>query len=387
MTVPVSPSGAEPPGPALGVAVLGYSFMGKAHSNAWRNVNAFYPSPRVAQRVLAGRGAGEVAEAARRFGWEESTTDWRTVLEREDIHIVDICTPGHLHAEQAIAALEAGKHVLVEKPLANSVEEAELMAAAAAAARSRGVQSMVAFNYRRLPALALARRFIAAGRLGDIRQVRVSYLQDWLADAGAPMTWRLRREAAGSGAIGDLASHAIDQVRFLLDARIASVSGTVNTFVTRREGERGPEDVTVDDAAWATLRLASGAVASLEVTRCATGRKNSLQIDVFGSRGGLRFDLEHLNELQFFDATAPAETQGYTRILVTEPEHPYVGAWWPPGHTLGWDHTFTTQAADFLRALDEGAVPSPSFEDGLETQRALAALEASAARASAAVEP
>jgi predicted dehydrogenase len=386
MTVPVSPSGAEPPGPALGVAVLGYSFMGKAHSNAWRNVNAFYPSPRVAQRVLAGRDAGEVAEAARRFGWEESTTDWRSVLEREDIQIVDICTPGHLHAEQAIAALEAGKHVLVEKPLANSVEEAELMAAAAAAARSRGVQSMVAFNYRRLPALALARRFIADGRLGDIRQVRVSYLQDWLADAGAPMTWRLRREAAGSGAIGDLASHAIDQVRFLLDARIASVSGTVNTFVTRREGERGPEDVTVDDAAWATLRLASGAVASLEVTRCATGRKNSLQIDVFGSRGGLRFDLEHLNELQFFDATAPAETQGYTRILVTEPEHPYVGAWWPPGHTLGWDHTFTTQAADFLRALDEGAVPSPSFEDGLETQRALAALEASAARASAAVE-
>ncbi|MET1035773.1 MAG: Gfo/Idh/MocA family oxidoreductase [Arthrobacter sp.] len=387
MTVPVSPSRAEPPGPALGVAVLGYSFMGKAHSNAWRNVNAFYPSPRVAQRILAGRDAGEVAEAARRFGWEESTTDWRSVLEREDIHIVDICTPGHLHAEQAIAALEAGKHVLVEKPLANSVEEAELMAAAAAAARSRGVQSMVAFNYRRLPALALARRFIADGRLGDIRQVRVSYLQDWLADAGAPMTWRLRREAAGSGAIGDLASHAIDQVRFLLDARIASVSGTVNTFVTRREGERGPEDVTVDDAAWATLRLASGAVASLEVTRCATGRKNSLQIDVFGSRGGLRFDLEHLNELQFFDATAPAETQGYTRILVTEPEHPYVGAWWPPGHTLGWDHTFTTQAADFLLALDEGAAPSPSFEDGLETQRALAALEASAARASAAVEP
>lgn len=386
MTVPVPPSGAEPPGQTLGVAVLGYSFMGKAHSNAWRNVNAFYPSPRVAQRVLAGRDAGHVAEAARRFGWEESTTDWRAVLERDDIHIVDICTPGHLHAEQAIAALEAGKHVLVEKPLANSVAEAELMAAAAAAARSRGVQSMVAFNYRRLPALALARKFIADGRLGDVRQVRVSYLQDWLADAAAPMTWRLRREAAGSGAIGDLASHAVDQVRFLLDARIASVSGTVNTFVTRRAGERGPEEVTVDDAAWATLRLESGAVASLEVTRCATGRKNSLQIDVFGSRGGLRFDLEHLNELQFFDATAPAEMQGYTRILVTEPEHPYVGAWWPPGHTLGWDHTFTTQAADFLRAVEEGAAPSPSFEDGLQTQRALAALEASAARASAAVE-
>lgn len=365
----------------LGVAVVGYSFMGKAHSNAWRNVNAFYPSPRVAQKVLVGRDAAQVGEAAQQFGWAESATDWRSVLDRDDIHIVDICTPGHLHAELAIAALEAGKHVIVEKPLANSVAEAELMVAAAAAARAKGVQSMVGFNYRRLPALALARQLIAYGRVGDVRQVRVSYLQDWLADENAPMTWRLRKETAGSGAIGDLASHAVDQVQFLLGSPVTSITGTVNTFVK----SRGGEEVTVDDAAWATLHLASGAVASLEVSRFATGRKNSLQIEVYGSNGGLSFDLERLNELQFFDATAPGETQGYSRVLVTEPSHPYVGAWWPAGHTLGWDHTFTSQAADFLQAIDGGTAPSPSFEDGLDIQKVLAALETSAAQASAAV--
>ncbi len=366
----------------LGVAVLGYSFMGKAHSNAWRNVNAFHRSPRVAQRVLVGRDPAQVKEAARQFGWAESATDWRSVLERDDVDIVDICTPGHLHAELAVAALEAGKHVLVEKPLANSVAEAELMAAAAVAGRARGVQSMVGFNYRRLPALALARKLIAEGRLGEIRQVRLSYLQDWLVDAEAPMSWRLRRETAGSGALGDLASHAVDQVLFLLGTPVVSVSGTVNTFVTSRAGDAGPEEVTVDDAAWATLRLGSGAVASLEVSRCATGRKNSLQIEVFGSRGGLQFDLEQLNELRFFDAAVPAETQGYSRILVTEPSHPYLGAWWPAGHLLGWDSTFTNQAADLLRAIASGTAPSPSFEDGLAVQRVLDALQASAAQGS-----
>ena len=382
-TVPApAPSPSGLPTDALGVAVLGYSFMGKAHSNAWRNVNAFYPSPRVAQKVLVGRDSAQVQEAARQFGWAESATDWRSVLERDDIDIVDICTPGHLHAELAIAALEAGKHVIVEKPLANSVAEAELMAAAAAAARARGVQSMVGFNYRRLPALALARRFIAEGRLGEVRQVRLSYLQDWLADANAPMSWRLRRETAGSGAIGDLASHAVDQVLFLLGSPVVSVSGTVNTFVTSRAGESGPEEVTVDDAAWATLRLGSGAVASLEVSRFATGRKNSLQIEVFGSRGGLQFDLEQLNELRFFDASAPVEAQGYGRILATEHSHPYLEAWWPAGHLVGWDSTFTNQAADLLRAIASGAAPSPSFEDGLAVQRVLDALQVSAAQGS-----
>lgn len=385
MTTP-APAAAAVPG-TLGVAVLGYSFMGKAHSNAWRNVNAFYQTPRVEQRLLVGRDAGMVADAATQFGWAESSTDWREVLERDDIQIVDICTPGHLHAELAIAALQAGKHVLVEKPLANSVAEAEQMVAAAVAARAQGVHSMVGFNYRRLPALSLARSLISGGRVGDVRQIRVSYLQDWLADERAEMSWRLRKASAGSGALGDLASHAVDQVGFLLGDPVVTVSGTVNTFVTERPGPDGPEPVTVDDAAWATLRLASGAVASLEVSRFATGRKNSLQIEVYGSRGGLRFDLEHLNELQYFDSSVPAELQGYSKILVTEPSHPYLGAWWPAGHTLGWDHTFTSQAADFLAAIDSGTPPSPSFEEGLATQRVLAALEESATQAGTAVPP
>lgn len=384
-TAPVAGTAETTPVGPLGVAVLGYSFMGKAHSNAWRNVNAFHPGPKVAQKVLVGRDAGHVQSAAEQYGWEESGTDWRQVLEREDVHIVDICTPGHLHAEIAIAALEAGKHVLVEKPLANTVEEAERMVAAAQRARERGVQSMVAFNYRRIPALALARTMIAEGRLGDVRQLRVSYLQDWLADADAPMTWRLRRETAGSGAIGDLASHAADQVQFLVGSPVTSVSGTVNTFVKTRTGPNGPEEVTVDDAAWATLRLASGAVASLEVSRFANGRKNALEVEVFGSGGSISFNLERLNELQYFDATADPEVQGFRTILATEPAHPYLDAWWPSGHMLGWDSTFTNQAADFLHAIAAGTAPSPSFEEGLQVQKVLGAIEASAAQASAAV--
>ncbi|EMY33730.1 dehydrogenase [Arthrobacter crystallopoietes BAB-32] len=387
MTATVSGRTGPPTAAApLGVAVLGYSFMGKAHSNAWRNVNAFYDSSAVAQRVLVGRDADRVAAAAGRYGWAGSATDWRSVLERDDIHIVDICTPGHLHAELAAAALEAGKHVLVEKPLANSVAEAELMAAAAERAAAGGTFAMVGFNYRRVPALALARQLIAEGRLGTLRQLRIAYLQDWLTDPAAPMTWRLRRETAGSGALGDLASHAVDQVHFLTGARVASVSAQLRTFVPERAGGTGPEPVTVDDAVWSTLQLDSGAVVSLEASRCATGRKNALQIEVYGSRGSLRFDLERLNELHYYDAGAPAALQGAARILVTEESHPYLAAWWPPGHTLGWDHTFTSQAADFLAAIAGGVQPEPSFADGLAVQRVLDAVERSAARAGAAVE-
>ncbi|HEX6149509.1 Gfo/Idh/MocA family protein [Nocardioides sp.] len=364
----------------LGVAVVGYSFMGKAHSNAWRNVGAFYPGTApVRQQLLVGRDQRAVAEAAERYGWAETATDWRAVVERDDIDVVDVCTPGHLHSELAIAALEAGKHVLVEKPLANSVAESEAMVAAAEAAAARGVVSMVGFNYRRVPALALARQLIGEGRIGAVRQVRAAYLQDWLADAGAPMTWRLRKETAGSGALGDLASHVVDQVQALLGEPVTAASGRLNTFVSERAGESGPEPVTVDDAAWATLETRSGAVASIEVSRMATGRKNGLTIEVYGTDGALAFDLERLNELQVL--TDPADgTAGFRRVLVTEDSHPYLAAWWPPGHILGWDHTFTSQAADFLTAIGGGVAPSPSFAEGLEVQRVLAAVEESAAR-------
>jgi predicted dehydrogenase len=372
---------------ALGVAMIGYAFMGKAHSNAWRNVASYFDVPAVEQKVLAGRDAAAVAEAAARYGWKETATDWRTVLDRDDIHIVDICAPGWMHAEIAIAALEAGKHVLLEKPLANTLAEAEAITAAAQAARAKGVQSMVGFNYRRVPALALAKELVSEGRLGNVRQVRAAYLQDWLADESAPMTWRLRKETAGSGALGDIASHAIDQVLFLLGDKVTEVSGRLQTFVQQRPGAQGPEDVTVDDAAWATLALASGAIASVEASRVATGRKNSLQIEIYGDKGALRFDLENLNELAFSDATLPAREQGFRRIVVTEPEHPYLDAWWPQGHIIGWEHTFTHQIRDFLLAIDGGTAPSPSFEDGLEVQRILAAVEESAAAKSALIQP
>jgi predicted dehydrogenase len=366
-----------------GVAVIGYAFMGKAHSHAWRNVAALRPgAPGVRQQVLVGRDADAVAAAAGQYGWAESATDWREVLDRDDIDIVDVCVPGHLHAEVAIAALEAGKHVIAEKPLANTMAEAEKMVATAKAARERGVHSMVGFNYRRVPALALAQRHIAEGRLGDVRQVRVSYLQDWLADDAAPMTWRLRRELAGSGALGDLASHAVDQVRFLLGQEVTAVNAITHTFVPERTGADGPEEVTVDDAAWGTLRTDAGAVVSLEVTRMATARKNALGIEVYGSNGALRFDLESLNHLDVCLDGADS----FSRQLVTEQHDPYIDGWWPPGHVLGWDATFTNQAADFLAALAAGREPTPSFEDGLAVQRVLAAIEASSARGGSCVE-
>lgn len=370
----------------LGVAAIGYAFMGKAHSNAWRNVASFFDVPAFEQKVLVGRDATQVAEAAAKYGWAESATDWREVIERDDIDIIDICAPGWMHAEIAIAALEAGKHVLVEKPLANTLGEAELMTAAAAKARKRGVQSMIGFNYRRVPALALARELIAEGRLGTVRHIRAAYLQDWLADAQSPMTWRLRKETAGSGALGDIASHAIDQILFLLGDAVTEVSGRLQTFVDRRPGADGLEDVTVDDAAWATLTLASGAIASVEVSRVATGQKNSLKLEIYGDKGTILFDLEALNELGFLDSTVPVREQGFRRILVNEPEHPYMEAWWPQGHIIGWEHTFTHQIRDFLTAIAAGESPSPSFEEGLNVQHILAAVEESAAAKSSLIQ-
>lgn len=360
-----------PLGQPLGVAVIGYAFMGRAHSNAWRNVGAFYPdSPAVAQRVLVGRDESNVKQAAGQLGWAEWATDWRAVIARDDIHIVDVCTPGHLHAEVAQAALEAGKHVLVEKPLTNTVAESEQLVDLAST--SSGT-SMVGFNYRRVPALAWARSLIAEGRIGAVREVRAAYLQDWLADPAAPMTWRLRAEEAGSGALGDLGSHVVDQIQSLLGEPVTWVNGRLQTFVPERTGPDGPEAVTVDDAAWATLGTASGAVASLEVSRMAYGRKNGLTIEVYGDHGSLSFDLERLNELTLDTGSGP------TRVLVTEPDHPYLKAWWPAGHVLGWDHTFTSQAADFLAAIATGKRPSPSFTEGLAVQRVLGAIADSAA--------
>jgi len=375
----------------LNVAMVGHGFMGAAHSQGWRVAPRFFDLPAApAMHLLVGRDPGAAGAAAERWGWHEATTNWRAAVAREDVDVVDVCTPGDSHAEIAIAALEAGKHVLCEKPLANTVEEAEAMAAAADRAAARGVVAMLGHTYRRLPATTFARDLVADGRLGEIYRVQAAYLQDWLADPTAPMTWRLRKDRAGSGSLGDIGAHIIDLTQFITGVPIAEVSGTLETLVRRRP-ERAPSDgapaplaeVTVDDTAVFMARFANGVLGTFEATRFATGRKNALRVEISGSKGALAFDLERLNELQLYDATAPGTERGFRTILVTEPGHPYAGAWWPPGHTLGYEHGFSHQVKDFVEAVVAGTQPAPSFADGLQVQRVLAAVERSAAEGSA----
>ncbi len=365
--------------------MVGYAFMGAAHSQAWRTAPHVFDLPlRPAMAALCGRNASAVRAAADRLGWAATETDWRALIKRDDVQLVDVCTPGDGHAEVAIAALEAGKHVLCEKPLANTLAEAEAMTAAAERAAASGVRAMTGFNYRRVPAIALARQLVTDGRIGAIRHVRASYLQDWLVDPESPLTWRLQRERAGSGALGDLGAHIVDLAQYLTGELIAGVSAATATFVRERPLEGGGSGpVTVDDAAVFTARLASGALATFEATRFATGRKNQLRIELNGDRGSLAFDLERLNELQFCDRSDDPATAGFRTILVTEPGHPYLSAWWPPGHVLGWEHTFTHEVRDLVTAIAAGTEPAPSFRDGLQVQRVLAAVEQSATRASA----
>ncbi|MGB2571718.1 Gfo/Idh/MocA family protein [Micromonospora citrea] len=385
--------------------MVGYAFMGAAHSQAWRTVNRVYDLPaRARMALICGRDATKVADAADRLGWEAYTTDWRDLIARDDIDVVDVCTPGDSHAEIALAALAAGKHVLCEKPLANTVAEAREMAAAAATAQAAGVRSMCGFNYRRVPAVTLMRQLIADGRLGVIRHVRATYLQDWIVDPQFPLVWRLQRDRAGSGALGDIGAHIIDLTQFVTGRRITGVSAVTETFVKERplpagssglaatvngagaaDGHgvvdgQGPATgtVTVDDAAVFVARLDGGALATYEASRFATGRKNALRVEINGSLGTVVFDLERLNELEFYDATRPAAEQGFSRILVTEGEHPYMSAWWPPGHIIGYEHSFTHQMRDFIEAVATGADPAPSFADALQVQLVLDAVTRSA---------
>lgn len=386
---------AERAKPRLGVAMIGHAFMGRTHSHAWRSAPRFFDLPLEPEmKVLVGRDQPRAEAAASTLGWAEVSTDWRAVLEREDVHLIDICTPGDTHAEIAEAALDAGKHVLVEKPMANSVAEAERMHAAAQRARPQGVHAMVGFTYRRVPALQLARELILEGRIGEVRQVRAQYLQDWLADDAVPLSWRLDKERAGSGALGDIGAHIVDLTYFLTGQRFAGVSGLLDTIVAERPvaeqagaglsngvagAERGP--VTVDDAALVTGRLELGAPVILEASRFAWGRKNAMRIEISGSRGALCFDFEEMNVLHHYDATTSARTAGFTRILATEPDHPFVDAWWPPGHGLGYEHGFTHQIVDLVRAIAADEDPRPSFEDGLHVQRVLDAITRSSGAA------
>jgi predicted dehydrogenase len=371
----------------IGVGMVGYAFMGRAHSLAWHTAGRVFDVPlRPRLAAICGRDEAAARAAAQRLGWAAVETDWRALIARDDVRLIDISAPGDLHAPIAIAALAAGKHVLCEKPLANTLAEAEAMKAAADAAYPSGARAMVGFNYRRVPALALARRLVEQGAIGTLRHFRAVYLQDWLSDPGAPMTWRMQAERAGSGALGDLGAHIVDLARYLTGDEVTGVSAVSATFTPERpypDGS-GTAAVTVDDAVVFAARLASGALASFEVTRCAAGRKNGLRVELNGSAGSLAFDLERLNELEVFsaaggDGPGGSDTGGFRRVLVTEGSHPYLSAWWPPGHVLGWEHTFTHQAADLLTAIAGGRQPLPSFGDGLAVQRVLDAVARSAA--------
>ena len=375
----------------LGVGMVGYAFMGAVHSQAWRSAPRFFDLPaRLRMSVLAGRDETRLKAAADRYGWESTETDWACLIDRNDVDIVDICTPGDTHAEIAIAALEAGKHVLCEKPLANSVTEAEAMAAAASRAAARGMRAMCGFTYRRVPAARLMADLVAGGAIGSLRHVRASYLQDWLVDPAAPMSWRLQKHRAGSGALGDIGAHAIDLAQYVTSDAITGVTALSSTFVTRRpvpadEGFLGVNaaaadetgEVTVDDATVFLARTASGALATFEASRFATGHKNGLRLELNGSAGSIIFDLERMNELLVYDARQP--NPGFRTVLVTEPSHPYIGAWWPPGHTLGYEHAFTHQVRDFTEGIVNGKDVFPTFDDALAVQRVLAAVEQSAA--------
>ncbi|WP_413602650.1 Gfo/Idh/MocA family protein [Curtobacterium sp. Curtsp57] len=379
----------------LRVAMIGHGFMGAAHSQAWRTAPRFFDlDAEPEMTVVVGRDPARTEAARVQYGWQHASTDWRSVVADPDIDVVDVVSPGSSHVEIAIAALQAGKHVLCEKPLANTVAEAEAMADAARAAREHGIRAMVGFSYRRVPAIAFARQLVQDGRLGTVRQVRALYLQDWLTDEDGPMTWRLDKALAGSGSLGDIGAHAIDLAEHVTGSRLSTVSGTLETFVHERpllaEGvglsgtassERG--QVTVDDAAFFLGRLsggrADGAIGTFEATRYATGRKNGLTLEISGSAGAIQFDLESMNELRLYESSAPAGEQGFRRILVTEPEHPYMAAWWPTGHLIGYEHTFSHQVKDLVDAITSGIDPSPSFEDGLHVQRVLDAVERSAA--------
>ncbi len=389
----------------INVALVGSKFMGRAHSNAWLNVGKFFAVDPVAKmHTVVARNDAELREFAERWGWQHHTTDWHAAVTSDEIGLVDIATPNNVHAEQAIAALEAGKHVACEKPLAGTLSDAQAMVAAA---RDAPGTTSVWFNYRRVPAVALAHRLVAAGKIGRIYHVRACYLQSW-GGPDTPLLWRFQGDIAGSGAHGDLNAHIIDSVRFVTGEEIITVEGAIeHTFIEERavlEGQTGGEIAgagasttgskaasTVDDAVLFLARLSGGGLASFEATRLATGYHNANRFEIHGDRGALRFDFERMNELEFYDLSNDASVQGWATIDVTRggDGHPYAAAWWPDSHGLGYEHTFVNQASDILTVIGGGVpvVPLVDFADALKTQRVLhAAIESARNRAPVTVE-
>ena len=366
--------------------------MGKAHSNAWRQARRFFDLPALVRlKTICGRNRAAVKSAAAKLGWENFATNWRRVIDDPRIDIIDICTPNDSHCEIAIAAAQAGKAILCEKPLARNVDEAERMLRAVRKAR---VVNMICHNYRRVPAIALAKQLIERGEIGDrVFHFRARYAQDWIVDPNFPLVWRLQSDVAGSGALGDIFSHIVDLARYL-NGEFKEVCATAETFVKQRPAigrgrdaalrrpvgaaRRPYHRVTVDDAVTMIGRFKNGVLASLEATRFAPGRKNSLTLEINGSGGSLFFDLEEMNRLKFFSARDPKDRQGFRDILVTEPTHPYIDKWWPPGHIIGYEHSFIHTIADFIVAVVAGKGSPPTFEDGLQNQRVLDAVARSA---------
>ncbi len=381
----------------INVALIGSKFMGRAHSNAYLKAPRFFDLPvEPVMHTIAARNRDEVRQFAKRWGWVNASDDWKKVVADEAIDLVDIGVPNHLHKEMALAALEAGKHVACEKPLADTLDSAREMVEAAK--KASGQHTFVWYNYRRCPALTLAHQLVRQGRLGRIYHVRGFYLQDW-AGPDVPLLWRFQGDVAGSGSLGDLCAHSIDAARFVTGEEITEISGAVmETFIKERrviEGSAGGEisgggaatgektaPSTVDDATLFLARFSGGAVASFEATRLSTGDKNGNRIEVHGEKGAIRFDFERMAELQWYDTTLDPALQGWTTINVSNggAGHPYAEAWWPTAHTIGYEHGFINQAADMCRVLggEQPVAPLPDFHDAYQTQRVLQAVIESA---------
>ncbi|MCZ8513661.1 Gfo/Idh/MocA family oxidoreductase [Paenibacillus filicis] len=371
------------------VGMIGYKFMGKAHSHAYRDLPMFFPqAARPVMKAICGRDPQGVRQAAAQFGWESHETDWRALLERDDIDLIDINAPSDAHKEIALAAAKAGKHIFCEKPLALTLADSREMLAAVQAA---DVKHMVGFNYRFAPAVQLAKKLVTEGRLGQIYHFRAWFLQDWIIDPEFPLVWRLQKEVAGSGSHGDLGAHLIDLAHYLV-GDMTEVIGMSETFIKERpvpssmtglsakgskDAPRGP--VTVDDATLFLSRFANGALGSFEATRFAAGHRCTNAFEINGSKGSVKFDFERMNELQVYFADDEGDVQGFRRVLATDPAHAYADAWWPPGHTIGYEHTFIHETVELMQALAEDRQPQPSFVDGVKCQQVLEAVDLSVA--------
>ncbi len=362
----------------LSIAILGHRFMGRAHSNGWRQVPQFFDAPyRPVLKVACGRDEEALNEFASRWGWEEVETDWRKVVERDDVDVVDISLPQHLHYEAGLAVIKAGKHLFCEKPLAITSEQATEMFEAAQAA---GIVHYVNHNYRRCPAVILARQLIDEGRIGDLYHWRGAYQQSWLVDPNVPMSWKLRKDTAFAGPQWDLNSHNVDLAHYLV-GDITSVSCLTSNFIKERPLADDPSKkgtVEVEDAALMMVEFENGALGSFEATRFATGRRNHHTFEIYGSRGALAWDLEDMNRLQFLSLDDPDHARGFRNIIATERVHRYAKNWWPPGHIIGYEHTFVHAMADFLEAVAGNAPIKPDFEDGVRVLKVLEAGLASA---------